>query len=446
MHRDLAGNADETGTISPGLLVLEAISALEATGIRSVYLRNYENLPGEVGNDVDLLVPSGRRAEAIDIMVGAARRHGWEFLNTAHFGPIALYLANLETGETLHIDVFDRLEWHFIEFADAGRIIAQRRRHVEVMVPAREDEIYLNLLTRLAYQGAIREKHRGAAREFVNAEGPDLLRGAFESHLGPQGKRLFDVLLAHDWNPQASDRRLLLTSMAVRHGLQHPLRLMHGAIRYGMRTYRKIIHPPGKLIVLEGPDGVGKSTILENLRPWCGQWCAGRDTYGFHWKPMTVTRSEEKSDAVNPRASGPRPFLLSLAYLSWHLLGFWWGWFFKIRPLLVKSHAVVGDRYSYDIFMDPARFRLGLPRWLCKLAARSVPQPAVTVGLEADPQAVHTRKPELSVDEIATYQKRWRVLAEGSPTMVTVAADAPPPEVLLGVKRAILQSLISRGN
>ncbi len=432
--------------MNSGFLVIEVLSALEASGIPAIYLRNYEKLPHEVGNDVDLLVPGGKKGEAVDLIVKAARQKGWEFLSTAHFSPLALYLAKLETGETLHIDVFDRLEWHFVEFADTARVFAGRRWHNAVHVPAREDEIYLNLITRLIYQGKIREKHRLAAKEFSSEGGKERLRDAFTAHLGPKGLALFDHLLERDWLPTEADRRALLSCVAARHGVRQPLRLVQGVLRYGVRTARKIIDPPGRLIVLEGADGVGKSTILEVIRPWCAEWCAGRDPYGFHWKPVKVTQRMEGLAPVNPRTSGPRTILLSLAYLVYHLLGFWWGWIFKIRPLLVKSHAVVGDRYSYDFFMDPVRFRLGLPLWLCKFAALLTAKPAVTVGLEADPVLVRARKPELSVEEIASYQQRWRHLSEGRPSMVTVSADATPEEVVLRVKRAILQSLISRGN
>jgi thymidylate kinase len=137
--------------------------------------------------------------------------------------------------------------------------------------------------------------------------------------------------------------------------------------------------------------------------------------------------------------------LVSATYLAFHLLGFWWGWLFRIRPLLSKSHCVVGDRYSYDLFLDPRRFRLNLPSNLCRMAALLAPKPTVTIGLVANPEVVHARKPELTTDEIFSYQKRWQSIAMGKARMVTVSAEGLPEDVIPRVKQAILQTVASHG-
>ena len=135
---------------------------------------------------------------------------------------------------------------------------------------------------------------------------------------------------------------------------------------------------------------------------------------------------------------------MSLIYLGYHIAGFWWGWIVRIRPRLSKSHCVVGDRYSYDLFLDPRRFRLKLPSSVCRMAALLAPKPAVTIGLVASPEVIHARKPELTIDEISAYQDRWRSLCTDRPGMRTVSADGTASEVILRVKQAILNEVIGR--
>ena len=418
------------------------IAALERAEIPSVYLRNYENLPAAVGNDVDLLLPPGRTNQAVEVIERVASENGWRFLSRARFGPLAVYVANLDTAETLHLDLFERLDWHFLEIADAARVLERRRFNGTVHIPAEEDEIYLNLAGRLAYQGLIRERHRIQASAHVERYGEEGLAGAFTAHIGSQGTALFHNLLREGWEPDPCDRSLLLKAALRQHGLRKPTRLAGGIVRYATRIVQKLVNPPGHFIVLEGADGVGKSTVLDAILPWIPEWCAGRKAYDFHWKPVTL-RSGKRIAAppVDPRSNTPRSSLASFAYLAFHLLGFWWGWLIRIRPLLAKSHCVVGDRYSYDLFLDPKRFRLKLPDWTCRLAALLAPSPSVTVGLFADPTEVHERKPELTAEEISTYQQRWRSLATGRRNMVSVSASGSPEEVTLRVKKSILRAI-----
>jgi thymidylate kinase len=433
-------------SMTAGHLVIAMIAELEKRGVPSVYLRNYENLPTEVGNDVDLLVPAGKRGAVAQILADVSQQHGWVYLGCGHFSPLAVYFANPETTETLHLDLFDRIEWHFIEFAFASRVLARRRFNGLVHIPAAEDEIYLNLATRLIYQGKIREKHQTQASDHVRQHGENALICAFGIHLGKAGESRARDLAMHQWQASPGLRKALLHAAILTHGVRHPWHLLIGMIRYGWRILRKLVKPPGHFIVLEGADGVGKSTVLEALLPWCSEWCAGRDTYDFHWKPVRLHRGPRiPAPSVDPRGTTPRSAPASLIYLGFHLLGFWWGWLSRVRPLLSKSHCVVGDRYSYDLFLDPKRFRLKLPAGVCKLASLLAPQPAVTVGLMADPEVVHARKPELTVEEISAYQDRWRSLASGKPSMISVVAEAPPEEVIHKVKQAILKIIASHG-
>jgi thymidylate kinase len=425
--------------VTAGHLIITMIAELEKQGVPSAYLRNHENLPVEVGNDVDLLVPSGKRRTVAKILANVAPQHGWRYVGSAYFSPMAIYFANPETTETLHLDLFDRLEWHFLEFAHASQVLARRQFNGRVHIPAAEDEIYLNLVTRLIYQGKIREKHQNQAREFVEHEGEDMLIRTFGEHLGKAGESIARNLAAHQWQVSPGTRKALLHAAMLNHAARRPWRAMAGVTRYGLRIIRKIVKPPGHFIVLEGADGVGKSTVLDAILPWCSEWCAGRATYDFHWKPVRLHSGPRKpTPSVDPRNSAPRTPIASLAYLGFHILGFWWGWIFRIRPLLSKSHCVVGDRYSYDLFLDPRRFRLKLPDGLCRLALWLTPKPDLTVALVADPEVVHARKPELTVDEISAYQQRWLDIAKNKPGMLTVSADGCPAEVIHRTKQAIL--------
>lgn len=427
------------GPASRGMAVVALVASLEAAGIPVVYLRNHEGLPGDAGNDVDLLVPSGARKRAATHLQAEAPAIGWRLLARTEFSPLALVFGNQDTGELLHIDLFDRIEWHALEFADAAKVLEGRRWSGLVHIPDAADEVFLNLVTRLFYEGTVREKHREQARR---AESPEAIFAAFGRHLGKSGEAVGRCLQARNWEGSRGIRKVLIQAALARFGLGAPARFACGLGRYVRRSILKVLRPPGRLIVFEGADGVGKSTVIAGFIPWCSGLCGGRAAYRFHWKPTRVWQGAEGPSAgVDPRSKAPRPALLSFGFLLRHLAGYWMGWCGRVWPRLAGSHPVVGDRYSYDLHLDPQRFRLKLPSPVTRWAAFAIPAPDVVVFLRADPQAIVARKPELPVDEIARYQDCWRELSQDRRGFVTVDAGGSPEEVAVAVRRAVIEQL-----
>lgn len=209
-----------------GILATAMVAEIEKGGIPIAYLRNHEQLPIEVGNDVDLLVPYGNRNSAAKIMISRALAQGWHLLARIEFSPLSLVFGNPETGELLQVDLFDRIEWHAVEFADSNAIINRRRWNGFVYIPDESDEIYLNLVTRLIYEGRIREKHREQARRHSGAS-EDIL-AAFRRHLGKRGEVVAERLRRSDWNESAGSRNAIIGAALIRFGIRSPLRLARG--------------------------------------------------------------------------------------------------------------------------------------------------------------------------------------------------------------------------
>ncbi len=434
--------------MNPGNIVLKLIKNLEDAGIKTVYLRNYENLPDDIGNDVDLLVSKNMRGRASEIILDALTGTGWECMQQVEFGPISFFLANSDGSQFIHLDIFDRIEWHWLEYADTASLIERRVWNGMVHHPDLADEVVMNVMTRLIYGGMVREKHRVQVQSYLAQNGQEPLVSAFVLHLGPkQGQHMAGLVVKQDWEAVlccASKIRLSLFRRALFYSQGSALL---GLWRYLRRATLRILYPPGPFIVFEGADGVGKSTVMEGIVPMMKGLTGRSDTLMFHWKPTRNSiriAGEPAGDAQNPRGKTARSPFLSVLFLGYHWLGFWKGYLYHILLARAKNRAVLGDRYAYEFFLDPARLRLQLPGWLSRLAAATVPQPDLVICQIADPRQIIERKPELSEDEIIQYQDNLKGMASRNSRCGLLDSSGQVEEVLSQVRKLIIESLLKK--
>ena len=109
--------------------------------------------------------------------------------------------------------------------------------------------------------------------------------------------------------------------------------------------YRDIQQLPGKLIVLEGTDGVGRSTQIKLLRRWL-------EDEGYAVSDTGLTRSTLTASGLEAAKSGHTlgPLTLSLFYLA----DFADRLENLIIPALQAGFVVLSDRYFYSVMARDA--------------------------------------------------------------------------------------------
>lgn len=146
-----------------------------------------------------------------------------------------------------------------------------------------------------------------------------------------------------------------------------------------------------------GPDGSGKSTIIELLKQ---DELIFKDTHYFHLKPRLLGAKGDGKPVVNPHGKPPYMGLLSYLKLVHFILDYILGYMVKILSLKSKSSLIIFDRYYDDLLVDPLRFRYGGSLKIAKFMRSIIPKPDIYFVLTTDPKIIFERKQEVTFDEL----------------------------------------------
>lgn len=192
----------------------------------------------------------------------------------------------------------------------------------------------------------------------------------------------------------------------------------------------------GLWVAFFGPDGIGKSAVIEQLAQQLETDFNG--ILRFHFRPGFRTHGYERPPITQPHAQQPRGIAISFLKLIYWLADCWFGYLVAVSPCRRSGGLVIFDRCLQDLLVDPIRYRLP-PRchrfavWLMTLA----PQPDLYVLLDAPAEVVLKRKSELSLSESRRQRAAYMRMFEGFPCKLIVNAESPVSEVAHNIGAAL---------
>jgi hypothetical protein len=163
-------------------------------------------------------------------------------------------------------------------------------------------------------------------------------------------------------------------------------------------------------VLIVGPDGCGKSTIVDALVEWCrsnGAVCATA-----HFRPAVLGRRQSNvGPTTEPHAQVTRSTLGASAKLAVVFADFVAAWLGSWRTNRRAGYFLL-ERGWHDMAVDPRRYRL--PKSLTPVVlalGRLMPRADLVLVLSGDPVAINHRKPEIGYEEVSRQLEEWRGLA-----------------------------------
>jgi hypothetical protein len=219
--------------------------------------------------------------------------------------------------------------------------------------------------------------------------------------------------------------------------------LVLGARRVRSRASR----PTGLFVLVAGPDGSGKSTLATSLPSLCDGLF--RRYRHWHWCPGFLPRpgaliGQEQSDSNDPHGRPPRSRVVSRLLLAYYWCDHLLGGLLWVLPLRARAGLLVNERGWWDLLVDPQRYRLQGIAGAARLLGRLLPHPDLGLALEAPPEMLIQRKPEVELGELSRQNGAFPASLPSRVRTVRIDASKPSETVKEHAREEILQSLERR--
>jgi thymidylate kinase len=393
------------------------LDAMAAAGVRAVALH------GGGGRDLDLVAAPFERAPA-----ALATIPGFVLVQAIRYGAGAVTCVLRHDGAWLPVDIVADVRIGGVLYLSGAHVLARARD-----APAPADDFAYYLAKRL---------HK---RSLGPAEAASLAALLARDEAGC--RRALDRLLPaedHDAALRAireadgRDVRRLRRAM-LRHGLRARLGTLRPFATLAWLAER-LARPTGFLVAVLGPDGAGKSTLVDGLARAFDR--AFWRTRRRHLRPQLLRRGGRPTG--DPHGRSPRGPLASLFQALLWLADYRIGHPLTVYPSLVRTTLVLFDRYADDLAVDPRRYRFGGPAGLAALVARLAPRPDVTLVLGGTSGDLGARKREVPEAELRRQLTAYAALADTCEDVVVLDAARPPEEILAAAVEAIVARLARR--
>jgi thymidylate kinase len=417
-------------------------AVLDAEDIRYCVLHSWEKLPERLTSDLDIAVHPDD-AVKLPWLIGSLKSQGYIPVQLFNYQVNAHYFVfSWRSGivvNSIAVDIIFEHRRGGLIIPSGRELVSGRRRNGLFWIPAPDTE-FTYLLAKKVIKGTVSPQQARRLQWLVNdlgfARAKKLVERLFprkyqatvvEACATARLDDLFATLKNQTWKTSAA---------------RNPIRLAKYLAADGVRRLRRWLQPTGLFVVVLGPDGSGKSTVINHVVGVTGPMF--RRHKFFHWRPALLWGRKHDGDTTQPHSRPVHSSLWSTARLFGHLLDYWLGYCISIRPSLARSSLVVFDRYFQDVIADPKRYRFGGPGWLVRLLGRLVPKPDLCIILDAPVDVIFSRKREVAAQELQSQKVEYLRIANHDRRSRVIDAAAPLPQVVAAVAEAVQQHLAER--
>ncbi|HEX2256384.1 MAG TPA: hypothetical protein VHG92_06730 [Afifellaceae bacterium] len=428
----------------PGRLLAAVFDTFDRAGISFCVLHGYEAFPHWPGSDVDCVVGSQvSRRRLIELLARNAPALGAEVIRCKGSHIVLASRGGEGARVFVTLDLSADCALDDVCFYDGDELLEGRRHQDCFWIPAAKQEFGCYLVQSVAKGRLDDDRTARLGRLFCqDAAGCEEQVARFWDR--PSAALIVAAAESGDWDPVRRRQPELQAELRRRAFRKRPGRAIAGRLHGLLSRVGRLLRPDGVYVAVLGPDGAGKSSLIDALQERLAGAFAGSTCYGFTPGLIHRLRHGPYRENSAPHELPPRSWPMSVA----RALGYWLPYYtlgYLVRHLdLARSRLVLSDRHFADVLVDPRRYRYGGPMWLVRLIWRLIPKPDLVVLLDAPPEVLQARKQDVPFAETARQRSAYLELVRSLPNGHVIDAGQPPEQVATDVSDIVHQHLAGR--
>lgn len=370
-------------------------------------LRNFESLPDDnASRDIDILILCAELRRLRKALPEFAEAHRSRILYTNEDNQFFTIVFCDSENQVFQFDFQHNFAWMGIDLLDEREILSHRISNGRVWHLPPDLTFLPKYLYCRILGGVYPAKYAEVRRAALEYDGPGI-----EARLHKIADGGIDY-----WDRSGKWKlRVKAFASALFH---RPWRAMARMTEFCWRYFIDLFRRRGLMISFTGPDGSGKTTVIELLR----ERLAVNPPKLFHFRPnllpnlgevgaKTGIKKDVDRNFDKPHRGKKHGILSSFIRLHYYCLDYRWGYVFKILPLRQRKSIVFFDRYFTDIIVDHERSGIHLSHKLIAWVRHFIPGCQYNFFFRVDPDTILARKQELNREAIDRIYGRMEYLA-----------------------------------